>query len=246
MAAESHTSASMPSIISEDHSVEERLWLVSLVKSIGREHAFLLVEGIYEGIPRYLRSDLFLMLAEPSGSAVRDALSNIWQQLAGQGLSRVKDIEPEKYEELLNSCEHQSWSMTQSQAEKLMTRLQRERENPHLHTYTVSGYHPSSLVSSSIVRAPHNCVTWCQMILKEELNIDTGVKWYPIKHPSTVVRKAIESARGRDVIPAPASPPRQESSFWSPASQKTPAAETSSSVSPSALPSSLANRMGGF
>ena len=102
----SSSSSPMPSILGGSQGVEERSWLVSLVKSEG-EHAFLLVEGIQEGIPRYLRSDLLLSSpGSSSDSSFTESVGNLFGNLVGRVFLRVRDILPEEYELLLTQREH--------------------------------------------------------------------------------------------------------------------------------------------
>lgn len=195
------------SLVNADTWVEKNKWLVSLVKSPGdREHAFLLLEGIDDGMPVHIRTDFFLdldaraevrsKLPSPLGNII-DSLRDFSANMIGRGFVRSDNISPGKYEELLGGCVHQSWPLNLEHAKVFMTLIAEAAQQDY--TYVLTGNHPTSSVSSSISAEPHNCISWCQEILRklqatfpeEELSFEVGSRWLPVKRPSTVVQTVI-------------------------------------------------------
>lgn len=185
------------SMLSERFLIEEKKWLISLVKSSG-EHAFLLLEGIKDGELLQLRTDFFLDMDGRADVVSKlpigfsSALNLLWgssEHLVGRGFVRSKALAPKEYERLLEGCEHQSWSISAEQAENFLVRMVQEIKKPYI--YAISGDHPASSVSAGSGSQAHNCISWCQTLLLEELNIRVGSRWSLIKRPSSIVRQTI-------------------------------------------------------
>lgn len=203
MAASEELVSSVNSLVDDRHPISEDVWVVSLIKSAGnREHAFLLLEGIRNGVPMHLRTDYFLDInarqrtVQSLPSLVGSVVDTLWkgsEHYVGKGFVRTKSLTQDEYEVLLGTCLHQSWDITAEQAEHfLATVVNAIREGRYL--YFISGYHPASSISSVSSVEAHNCVSWCQGTLKEALDIQVGNVWTPIKRPSTIVRQAIEQS----------------------------------------------------
>jgi hypothetical protein len=190
------------------NNVSEERWVISLLKGTGNaNHAFLLLDGMKDG-KRFIqqRLDFFLDLARsaevrdqlPTGST-EDSAHASWvatQQLAGRGFVRLTELRPEDFEYLLLNCEHQSYSITPQQGRLLMRRFEQEQKRLYRYFYT-GGDNPSSTSTAmSITTEAHNCISWCQKVLREELSITVGNRWSFIKNPRLIVEQAIAQESG--------------------------------------------------
>lgn len=186
------TQAAMRSFISERHLLDSQNWVVSVVRRIGTEHAFLMLEGMNEEKTQVsLRSDLFLDKNTSFGKLLKKADNNVLSLLlqgstspSQQAFIRVCEMSEHDCRQLAGNNEHQSWDLTSQQAETLLTHFIEEGNR-------TMGYNPvgnSSLYSSSYSGSDyHNCVSWCREALRV-IGIEVGHAYYPIQLPSQLLK----------------------------------------------------------
>ena len=178
----------------------EKPWRISLVKSLNKEHVFLLLEGIQDGKAVHLRADFFL--DSDSKDKVRakipekvaliiNTLSNLnAEDYIGYGFVRTKNTTLTEYQKTLGESQYQSWPITQSQAEYLSKKLVSEARQPvGNYTYSVvPGNTPSRTASAGSGLNVDNCVSWSKDILKT-VDINIGSYWAIVECPSEIIRQ---------------------------------------------------------
>ncbi len=188
------------SLINSAHIIAESTWAVSLVRKRGTEHAFLIVEGKKDDEYTIIRSDMFLDMSgkpfEQPTNAASSMINYFWgvsqQSSTGKGFIRLKELNMNELEALAEASEYQSWGINIEEAEKLLRHLSEERGKQY--SYHIAG--DSSLFSVSTSNSnTHNCVSWCQEILKKSLGFNVGNQWAIIKKPSEFVKQAILQAK---------------------------------------------------
>lgn len=185
------------SLINDAHLLSEQDWAVSLVWKRKTEHAFLIIEGKKDNEYTIFRSDMFLdMRGQPFPEAeektAKSAINVLWeasqQSSGGGGFIRLKELNIDELSRLADACEYQSWGLSLDDAEKLLKRL--ISEGNKIYSYHIIGDNLSGSMSTSHSKN-HNCVSWCQEILKTELNFLVGNDWAFVKKPSEIVKQAI-------------------------------------------------------
>jgi hypothetical protein len=189
------------SLLDKRFLVEETHWRISLVKRKDKEHAFLLLEGIANGVPVHLRSDLFMDLDSraqvaaniPSaiGSAVQVVSGHALEDCIGRGFVRTKELTPQEFQQELGQCEYQSWPITVEQAQRVRECFEREARKPvGAYSYSlVPGNDSSRFASRSSGIRVQNCLSWCRDILQETVGIRVGSSWALAQYPSQVIRQ---------------------------------------------------------
>ena len=198
------TETVMKSIISDHHMLSNTSWAVSLVRKRGTEHAYLIIEGKRSNDYIAFRTDLFLdssqrdAVVQKMPKSMGNVIDQLWgfsESSSGTAFIKLKEINLTELEKSAQESEYQGWGISTEEVEKLLKRVIKEANKSSI-TYNKTGNHPSWSSSYSHSNY-HNCVSWCEMILNEELNIDLGTRWELIHRPSEIVRKAIEQGEIR-------------------------------------------------
>lgn len=189
--------ATIRSII-DQRILADNQWAVSLVRKDGTEHAFLILEGVYMTQHVAFRSDLFLDSKEGSSTEITPTIvGNVFDRLIGvsevsrgEAFIRVNKITHENLTKLSERSDYQSWPLTHEEADKLLKAL--EKWGNETLTYHIAGDSPI-FSSSTSTSKHHNCVSWCEAVLKEvnPEKFALGKKWHLIKRPSERVDAAI-------------------------------------------------------
>jgi NTE family protein len=198
------TQSVLRGLIDNNQIISETNWVMALVRRKGTEHAFLLIEGQRGQERKLFRSDLFL---DGNGWSSTDSIDSVniidslWSYSAcsghGTAFIRLSELSPNEYDALvdLDRSEYQSWSMTVEEAGKLFAHLIEESEKERI-PYHIAGDHPSWMSSASTLYY-HNCVSWCQEVIREvfEGRFEVGSRWANlVKRPSDIIRQAQEMA----------------------------------------------------
>lgn len=177
--------------------LDESNWSVSLIRRKGTEHAFLIVEGIYQDKMVILRSDLFVNQSSsssqkgPSSGSIFDRVFNPSKSSNSLAFISIKEI---NYEELLTlekDCDYKSWPLDLAQAKRLLGLL--ESWGNGTVTYHIAGDHSVYSVSTSTTKH-QNCVSWCEKILSDvdREYFKLGPTWKFVKIPSSRIEAAKE------------------------------------------------------
>jgi hypothetical protein len=189
------TLGAINSLLDEKRLVDSGQWALSLVKSKSKEHAFLLLEGKIKNEFIIFRTDLFLRKdtdktlfgQKIKKGSVIDGLFECSASSNGRAFVKVIQLSIKDYDEIILNSAYQGWVIDTNQAEKLLKRLQAEG----LKEYNYHSGGNSSGFSVSDSRSTRtSCITWCEAILKEELNIRLGKEWLPVMIPSSRVQLA--------------------------------------------------------
>ena len=171
-------------------------WTVSLVRRIGTEHAFLVIEGVLQDKKIMLRSDLFLnqnsseIKKVPLVGTVFDRLLGFSKSVNSIAYISVKETTVEELTDLETFYHFQSWPLNLKRAQRLLEVL--ESWGNKTLTYHIAGNQSGYSVSTSTTKH-HNCMSWCEKVLND---VDAeyfklGTSWRAINIPS----KRIESIR---------------------------------------------------
>lgn len=164
-------------------------WTVSLVRRIGTEHAFLVIEGVLQDKKIMLRSDLFLnqnvseIKKIPLVGTVFDRVLNFSKSVNSLAFISVKETTIEELTDLETYYHFQSWPLDLKLAQRLLEVL--ESWGNKTVTYHIAGNQSGYSVSTSTTKH-HNCMSWCEQVLND-VNKDyfkLGTTWRAINIPS--------------------------------------------------------------
>jgi hypothetical protein len=199
-------------LVDERRIINQYKWAVHLVKSKGKEHVFLIIEGKVKGqdgqdafvlfrTDYLLKDDLqksFAKIPFAKGKYIKKILEapNV---LRGQGFLKLEEMTLAAVVSMqrdLENSEYQGWDLSLEQAETLLEAILSESQKNY--SYNIGGDNSSFSVSTSNLNT-HNCVSWCEAVLKKiNINIAKEAKfWHPVKIPSSRLALAKQLAKNK-------------------------------------------------
>ncbi|GAG15588.1 unnamed protein product, partial [marine sediment metagenome] len=91
---------SQHNLIGGKHIISNQMWALSLVRKLGREHAFLVTEGMDEG-DRFIRETHLI---------IKDDLKNTKADIL------VRELDVDELKKLGENCHSKTWSISREQA----------------------------------------------------------------------------------------------------------------------------------
>lgn len=188
-------------VVGGKHLISNEAWTVSLVRKKaghGAEHAFLIIEGLYQGNYKIVRADLFVKEGAPLGSSALFGESGLKgsnyagnasaktlpgssgqavlfaSNASGQAMIKMKELMLDELEALAGQCEYKTYGITAEQAETLISQI--EKDVGAKLGYNLFG--DGSVYSASFLSQRfHSCVSWAIEKLRQ-INIKVEGTWH--------------------------------------------------------------------